>query len=90
MLVSYFLSESGKTTESITFTENRESGEEVFGVEQAVDLIVKWTEGILSEVKTLQDRLESVIESRYLETTTKINNFNQKFEIFENQHKQGL
>ncbi|BAG39830.1 hypothetical protein [Orientia tsutsugamushi] len=90
MLVSYFLSESGKTKESITFTENRESGEEVFGVEQAVDLRAKWTDGILSEVKTLQDRLESVIESRYLETTTKINNFNQKFEILENQHKQGL
>ncbi|WP_371218364.1 hypothetical protein ACA350_07190 [Orientia tsutsugamushi] len=41
MLVSYFLSESGKTKESITFTENRESGEEVFGVEQAVDLRAK-------------------------------------------------
>ncbi|SPR06427.1 hypothetical protein [Orientia tsutsugamushi] len=45
---------------------------------------------ILSEVKTLKDRLESVIESRYLETTTKINNFNQKLEILENQPKQLL
>ncbi|KJV52102.1 putative conjugative transfer protein TraB [Orientia tsutsugamushi str. Gilliam] len=43
MLVSYFLSESGKTKESITFTENRESREDVFGVEQAVNLRAKWT-----------------------------------------------
>ncbi|CAM81170.1 TraB/VirB10 family protein [Orientia tsutsugamushi] len=90
MLVSYFLSESGKTKESITFTENRESREAISGVEQAVDLRAKWTEEILNEVKTLKDRLESVIESRYLETTAKINNFNQKLEILENQPKQSL
>ncbi|WP_041621351.1 hypothetical protein [Orientia tsutsugamushi] len=90
MVVSYFLSESGKTKEPITFTENRESRESISGVEQAVDLRAKWTEEILSEVKTLKDRLESVIESRYLETTAKINNFNQKLEILENQPKQGL
>ncbi|WP_371254070.1 hypothetical protein [Orientia tsutsugamushi] len=69
MVVSYFLSESGKRKESITFTENRESREAISGVEQAVDLRAKWTDEILSEVKTLKDRLESVIESRYLETT---------------------
>ncbi|WP_041621153.1 TraB/VirB10 family protein [Orientia tsutsugamushi] len=90
MLVSYFLSENGKTKESITFTENRESREAISGVEQAVDLRAKWTEEILSEVKTLKDRLESVIESRYLETTAKINNFNQKLEILENHPKQLL
>ncbi|SPM45483.1 conjugal transfer protein [Orientia tsutsugamushi] len=90
MVVSYFLSESGKTKEPITFTENRESREAISGVEQAVDLRAKWTEEILSEVKTLKDRLESVIESRYLETTAQINNFNQKLEILENQPKQSL
>ncbi|KJV73511.1 putative conjugative transfer protein TraB [Orientia tsutsugamushi str. TA763] len=89
MVVSYFLSESSKTKESITFTENRESREAISGVEQAVDLRAKWTEEILNEVKTLKDRLESVIESRYLETTAQINNFNQKLEILENQPKQS-
>ncbi|SPM46056.1 conjugal transfer protein [Orientia tsutsugamushi] len=90
MVVSYFLSESGKTKESIIFIENRESREAISGVEQAVDLRAKWTEEILNEVKTLKDRLESVIESRYLETTAQINNFNQKLEILENQPKQLL
>ncbi|SPR14181.1 TraB/VirB10 family protein [Orientia tsutsugamushi] len=90
MVVSYFLSESGKMKEPITFTENRESREAISGVEQAVDLRAKWTEEILNEVKTLKDRLESVIESRYLETTAQINNFNQKLEILENQPKQLL
>ncbi|SPR04859.1 conjugal transfer protein [Orientia tsutsugamushi str. Gilliam] len=90
MVVSYFLSESGKTKESIIFIENRESREAISGVEQAVDLRAKWTEEILNEVKTLKDRLESVIESRYLETTAQINNFNQKLEILENQPKQSL
>ncbi|SPR07907.1 conjugal transfer protein [Orientia tsutsugamushi str. Gilliam] len=41
MLVLYFFSESGKTKESITFTENCESREEISGVEQAVDLRAK-------------------------------------------------
>ncbi|KJV51927.1 conjugative pilus assembly domain protein [Orientia tsutsugamushi str. Gilliam] len=72
MVVSYFLSESGKTKEPITFTENRESREAISGVEQAVDLRAKWTEEILNEVKTLKDRFESVIESRYLEITAQI------------------
>ncbi|KJV71889.1 bacterial conjugation TrbI-like family protein [Orientia tsutsugamushi str. UT76] len=90
MVVSYFLSESGKTKEPITFTENRESREAISGVEQAVDLRAKWTEEILNEVKTLKDRFESVIESRYLEITAQINNFNQKLEILENQPKQSL
>ncbi|KJW07907.1 putative conjugative transfer protein TraB [Orientia tsutsugamushi str. UT144] len=90
MLVSYFLSESGKMEDSIAFTENRESIESLSGVEQAVDLRAKWTDEILNEVKTLKDRLESVIESRYLETTAQINNFNQKLEILENQPKQSL
>ncbi|WP_371222122.1 TraB/VirB10 family protein [Orientia tsutsugamushi] len=90
MVVSYFLSESGKTKESIIFIENRESREAISGIEQAVDLRAKWTEEILNEVKTLKDRFESVIESRYLETTAQINNFNQKLEILENQPKQSL
>ncbi|SPR12914.1 conjugal transfer protein [Orientia tsutsugamushi] len=50
----------------------------------------KWTEEILNEVKTLKDRFESVIDSRYLEITAQINNFNQKLEILENQPKQSL
>ncbi|KJV54958.1 hypothetical protein [Orientia tsutsugamushi] len=41
-------------------------------------------------ILTKKDKLESVIENRYLEATTKINNFNQKLEILENQPKQGL
>ncbi|WP_371219538.1 TraB/VirB10 family protein [Orientia tsutsugamushi] len=90
MVISYFLSESGKTKESIIFIENRESREAISGIEQAVDLRAKWTEEILNEVKTLKDRLESVIESRYLEITAQINNFNQKLEILENQPKQSL
>ncbi|SPR10783.1 hypothetical protein [Orientia tsutsugamushi] len=90
MVVSYFLSESSKTKESIIFIENRESREAISGIEQAVDLRAKWTEEILNEVKTLKDRFESVIESRYLEITAQINNFNQKLEILENQPKQSL
>ncbi|WP_371253120.1 hypothetical protein [Orientia tsutsugamushi] len=90
MVVSYFLSESVKTKESIIFIENRESREAISGIEQAVDLRAKWTEEILNEVKTLKDRFESVIESRYLEITAQINNFNQKLEILENQPKQSL
>ncbi|BAG39873.1 putative conjugative transfer protein TraB [Orientia tsutsugamushi str. Ikeda] len=90
MLVSYFLSESGKTEDSIAFTENSESRKAISGVEQVVDLRAKWTEEILSKVKTLKDRFESVIDSRYLEITAQINNFNQKLEILENQPKQSL
>ncbi|WP_342638806.1 TraB/VirB10 family protein [Orientia tsutsugamushi] len=90
MVVSYFLSESGKTKESIIFIENRESREAISGIEQAVDLRAKWTEEILNEVKTLKDRFDSVIESRYLEITAQINNFNQKLEILKNQPKQSL
>ncbi|SPR11224.1 TraB/VirB10 family protein [Orientia tsutsugamushi] len=90
MVVSYFLSESGKTKESIIFIENRESREAISGIEQAVDLRAKWTEEILNEVKTLKDRFDSVIDSRYLEITAQINNFNQKLEILENQPKQSL
>ncbi|WP_064643814.1 hypothetical protein [Orientia tsutsugamushi] len=41
MLVSYFLYESGKTKESIAFSENRELREEISGVEQVVDLRAK-------------------------------------------------
>ncbi|WP_371219494.1 hypothetical protein ACA348_06140 [Orientia tsutsugamushi] len=72
MVVSYFLSESGKTKESIIFIENRESREAISGIEQAVDLRAKWTEEILNEVKTLKDRFDSVIDSRYLEITAQI------------------
>ncbi|SPR13052.1 conjugal transfer protein [Orientia tsutsugamushi str. Gilliam] len=86
MVVSYFLSESGKTKESIIFIENRESREAISGIEQAVDLRAKWTEEILNEVKTLKDRFESVIDSRYLEITAQIN---KKLEILENQPKQS-
>ncbi|WP_371222369.1 TraB/VirB10 family protein [Orientia tsutsugamushi] len=86
MVVSYFLSESVKTKESIIFIENRESREAISGIEQAVDLRAKWTEEILNEVKTLKDRFESVIESRYLEITAQIN---KKLEILENQPKQS-
>ncbi|WP_371253420.1 hypothetical protein [Orientia tsutsugamushi] len=41
MVVSYFLSESDKTKESIIFTENPESREAISGVEQVVDLRAK-------------------------------------------------
>ncbi|KJV76517.1 putative conjugative transfer protein TraB [Orientia tsutsugamushi str. UT76] len=40
--------------------------------------------------QNIKDRFESVIDSRYLEITAQINNFNQKLEILENQPKQSL
>ncbi|KJV94992.1 hypothetical protein [Orientia tsutsugamushi] len=63
MLVSYFLSESGKTKESITFTENHESREAISRIEQAVDLRAKLIEEIPSEVKTLKEGIQNSYSS---------------------------
>lgn len=76
MLVSYFLYESGKTKESIAFSENRELREEISGVEQVVDLRAKQTEEILAEVKTIKRQIRERNRKRVFRNSAKINNFN--------------
>ncbi len=63
--------------------EDRQS-REISGIEQAIDPRAKWTAEILNEVKNMQNHLEKLIENKYLETKTKIDDFSQKLESLEN------
>jgi|GEM_PF-3273814 len=82
VLVFYGFSESEVKT-SLGLKEDRQS-REISGIEQAIDPRAKWTAEILNEVKNMQNHLENLIEHKYLETKTKIDDFSQKLESLEN------
>lgn len=86
ILVFYGFSESEVKT-SLDLQEDRQS-REISGIEQAIDPRAKWTAEILNEVKNMQNHLEKLIESKYLET--KIDDFSQKLESLENPLKETI
>ncbi|KJW04305.1 F pilus assembly TraB domain protein [Rickettsia argasii T170-B] len=81
VLVFYGLSES-EVKASRGLQEDRQS-REISGIEKAIDPRAKWTAEILNEVKNMQNHLEKLIENKYLETKTKIDDFSQKLESLE-------
>lgn len=83
ILIFYSFSENKVATLSNP-QEERQSRNEISGVERAVDPRARWTEEILSEVKNMKNQLENLIETKDLETKTRIDNFNQKLELLEN------
>lgn len=88
VLVFYGLSESEEKT-SMVLAEDRQS-REISGIEKAIDPRAKWTAEILNEVKNMQNHLEKLIENKYLETKTKIDDFSQKLESLENPLKETI
>ncbi|MCX4084227.1 TraB/VirB10 family protein [Rickettsia hoogstraalii] len=88
VLVFYGLSESEVKT-SLDLQEDRQS-REILGIEKAIDPRAKWTAEILNEVKNMQNHLEKLIENKYLETKTKIDDFSQKLESLENPLKETI
>ncbi|HJD66754.1 MAG TPA: conjugal transfer protein TraB, partial [Rickettsia endosymbiont of Bembidion nr. Transversale] len=89
VLIFYGLSESEVKT-SMFLAEDRQSREEISGIEQAIDPRAKWTAEILNEVKNMQNHLEKLIENKYLETKTKIDDFSQKLESLEKPHEETI
>ncbi|EER22360.1 TraB/VirB10 family protein [Rickettsia endosymbiont of Ixodes scapularis] len=88
ILLFYGLSESEVKT-SMVLAEDRQS-REISGIEKAIDPRAKWTAEILNEVKNMQNHLEKLIENKYLETKTKIDDFSQKLESLENPLKETI
>lgn len=84
ILLFYCFSES-KTDGLKEQKEERTSRSQISGVERAVDPRAKWTEEVLNEVKLMQNKLESLIEAKSVETKTQIDDFKQKLALFENQ-----
>ncbi|KDO02756.1 hypothetical protein REISMN_01745 [Rickettsia tamurae subsp. buchneri] len=66
-LIFYYFSEA-KVERFEEQKEKRTSRSQISGVERAVDPRAKWTEEVLKEVKTMQSKLESLIESKAVET----------------------
>ncbi len=88
VLVFYGFSES-EVKASRGLQEDRQS-REISGIEKAIDPRAKWTAEILNEVKNMQDHLEKLIENKYLETKSKIDDFSQKLESLENPLKETI
>ncbi|KJW03937.1 TraB/VirB10 family protein [Rickettsia argasii] len=88
VLVFYGLSESEEKT-SMVLAEERQA-REISGIEKAIDPRAKWTAEILNEVKNMQNHLEKLIENKYLETKTKIDDFSQKLESLEKPHEETI
>lgn len=88
VLVFYGLSENEVKT-SRGLQEDRQS-REISGIEQAIDPRAKWTAEILNEVKSMKNHLESLIENKYLETKTRIDDLSQKLESLENAHEETI
>ncbi|XVN42249.1 MAG: hypothetical protein RCG15_06940 [Candidatus Rickettsia vulgarisii] len=80
-LIFYCFSESKPNEDP---QEERKTREEISGVERAVDPRTKRTEEVLNEVKTMKNQLETVIENKYLESKSKIDDVSQKLESLEN------
>ncbi|WP_342170128.1 TraB/VirB10 family protein [Rickettsia endosymbiont of Seladonia tumulorum] len=88
VLVFYGFSES-EVKASRGLQEDRQS-REISGIEKAIDPRAKWTAEILNEVKNMQNHLEKLIENKYLETKTKIDDFSQKLESLEKPHEETI
>lgn len=88
VLVFYEFAENEVKT-SRGLQEDRQS-REISGIEQAIDPRAKWTAEILNEVKNMQNHLEKLIENKYLETKTKIDDFSQKLESLEKPLKETI
>ncbi|MDR0296761.1 MAG: hypothetical protein LBH67_02110 [Rickettsia sp.] len=82
ILIFYYFSES-KVENLESLEEERKSRSEISGIEKAIDPRAKWTEEVLTEVKDMKNYLESLIENKYLETTSKIDDVQQKLELLE-------
>ncbi|WP_342259845.1 TraB/VirB10 family protein [Candidatus Tisiphia endosymbiont of Metellina segmentata] len=82
ILIFYYVSES-KVENLANLEEERKSRTELSGIEKAVDPRARWTEEVLNEVKDMKNRLESLIENKYLETKNKIDDVQQKLELLE-------
>ena len=86
-LIFYCFSES-KTNELKDQQEDRisrdRSSNEISGVERAVDPRAKWTEEVLNEVKNLKGQLENLIENKYLDSKSQIDEITQKLQSLEN------
>lgn len=89
ILVFYYFADS-KIAQPVDLKEDRTSRSQISGVERAVDPRAKWTEEVLSEVKTMQNKLESLIEAKSVETKTQIEDFKQKLELLEHQSQPNL
>ncbi len=82
ILIFYCVSES-KVENLASLAKDRKSRAEMSGIEKAIDPRVRWTEEVLNEVKDMKNRLESLIENKYLETKNKIDDVQQKLELLE-------
>ncbi|WP_250311970.1 TraB/TrbI/VirB10 family type IV secretion system protein [Rickettsia endosymbiont of Oedothorax gibbosus] len=82
ILIFYCVSEH-KVENLAILEKDRKSRAEISGIEKAVDPRAKWTEEVLNEVKDMKNRLESLIENKYLETKNKIDDVQQKLELLE-------
>ncbi|WP_375318650.1 TraB/VirB10 family protein [Candidatus Tisiphia endosymbiont of Oplodontha viridula] len=80
--IFYYFSEPA-IVKSTNSQEERTSRMEISGVAKAVDPRARWTEEVLNEVKDMKNRLESLIENKYLETKNKIDDVQQKLELLE-------
>ncbi|WP_342260143.1 TraB/VirB10 family protein [Candidatus Tisiphia endosymbiont of Metellina segmentata] len=90
ILIFYCFSES-KVENLASLEEERKSRSEISGIEKAIDPRARWTEEVLTEVKDMKNRLESLIENKYLETTSKIDNVQQKLELLESKpNEEGI
>ncbi|WP_342271083.1 hypothetical protein [Candidatus Tisiphia endosymbiont of Parasteatoda lunata] len=90
ILIFYCFSES-KVENLASLEEERKSRSEISGIEKAIDPRARWTEEVLNEVKDMKNRLESLIENKYLETTSKIDDVQQKLELLESKpNEEGI
>lgn len=90
ILIFYCFSES-KVENLASLEEERKSRSEISGIEKAIDPRARWTEEVLNEVKDMKNRLESLIENKYLETTSKIYDVQQKLELLESKpNEEGI
>ncbi|MCC8399463.1 MAG: TraB/VirB10 family protein [Rickettsia endosymbiont of Platyusa sonomae] len=89
ILIFYYFSEPA-IVQSTNSQEERTSRVGISGVAKAVDPRAKWTAELLSEVKNMKNQLESLIESKAVETKTQLDDFNQKLELLENQSQSNF
>ncbi|WP_341747338.1 hypothetical protein [Candidatus Tisiphia endosymbiont of Dascillus cervinus] len=82
ILIFYYFSES-KVENIASLEKDRKSRAEMSGIEKAIDPRARWTEEVLNEVKDMKNRLESLIENKYLETKNTIDDVQQKLELLE-------
>ncbi|WP_231726337.1 TraB/VirB10 family protein [Rickettsia rhipicephali] len=82
ILIFYCVSEH-KVENLAILEKDRKSRAEMSGIEKAVDPRARWTEEVLNKVKDMKNRLENLIENKYLESKNKIDDVQQKLELLE-------